>query len=71
MANFNVYISENKASFFKEFLNMIGAEYTETDKDFELSDEQKKLLDNQDNVDWTKCANHDDFVAQLKEEYGV
>lgn len=71
MKTFNVIVSEQKASFFKEFLNMIGVEYTEINQDFELSEEQKTFLDSQDNVDWAQCTNHEDFIKELKAEYGV
>lgn len=71
MVNFNVSVSDKKAAFFKEFLNMIGAEYTEIIDNFELSEEQKAFLDSQDNVNWKQCADHQDFIKELKTEYGV
>lgn len=71
MVNFNVSVSEQKASFFKEFLNMIGVEYIEINRDFELSEEQKAFLDSQDDIDWEQCTNHEDFIKELKSEYGV
>lgn len=71
MVNFNVSVSEQKASFLKEFLNMIGVEYIEINRDFELSEEQKAFLDSQDDIDWKQCTNHEDFIKELKSEYGV
>lgn len=46
MTTYNVSIPENKNAFFLEILEFIGARYEkENDDSFELSDEQKKILD--------------------------
>lgn len=44
MITYHVTIPNNKNSFFLEFLKLIGAEYQE-EANFELTEEQKKLLD--------------------------
>ena len=45
MISYNVSIPDEKQSFFQEFLEIIGADYEKKQDDFELSTEQKKILD--------------------------
>ena len=45
MISYNVSIPDEKQSFFQEFLEIIGADYEKKQDDFELSEEQKKTLD--------------------------
>ena len=45
MISYNVSIPDEKQSFFQEFLEIIGADYEKKQNDFELSEEQKKTLD--------------------------
>lgn len=72
MTTYNVSIPDDKNSFFLEFLELIGAQYKkEKDNSFELSEEQKNILDNQDNLDITDFQDNDEFLAELKKEYGL
>ena len=45
MISYNVTIPDEKQSFFQEFLEIIGADYEKKQDDFQLSEEQKKVLD--------------------------
>lgn len=45
MISYNVTIPDEKQSFFQEFLEIIGADYEKKQNDFQLSSEQKKILD--------------------------
>lgn len=45
MISYNVSIPEEKQSFFQEFLEIIGADYEKKQDDFQLSNVQKKVLD--------------------------
>ena len=38
---------------------------------FELSEEQKKTLDNQEDLPLSEYQDNDAFVAELKKEYGL
>ncbi len=72
MTTFNVSIPDNKISFFQEFLDMIGARYEKTDDNgFVLSEEQKKILDSQDDVPLSEYQDNDEFLDELKKEYGL
>lgn len=72
MTTFNVSIPDNKTSFFQEFLDMIGAQYEKTDDNgFVLSEEQKKILDSQDDVPLSEYQDDDEFLDELKKEYGL
>ena len=71
MTTYNVSIPDNKDSFFREFLELIGAKYDKTQDTFELSDEQKKILDSQDDFSLSDYEDNDSFIAELKKEYGV
>jgi len=72
MTTYNVSIPDDKNSFFLEFLELIGAQYKKENKDsFELSDEQKKILDSQANLDISEYQDNDEFLDELKKEYGL
>lgn len=45
MISYNVTIPDEKQFFFQEFLEIIGADYEKKQVDFQLSNEQKKVLD--------------------------
>jgi len=51
MISYRVTIPETKQSFFQEFLEIIGADYERKQDDFQLSDKQKKMLDDRINAD--------------------
>ena len=70
MTTYYVSIPEDKTSFFQEFLDMIGARYEKTEDDgFTLSDEQKKILTDQDNISLDECTDAEDFYNELKKKY--
>lgn len=68
MVTYNVSIPNDKSSFFKEFLELIGAKYTE-ETDFVLSDEQKQILREQNEVSIEDCIDSEDFYKLLNEKY--
>ncbi|MDR1877334.1 MAG: hypothetical protein LBQ84_06885 [Flavobacteriaceae bacterium] len=43
----------------------------DTKEPFKLSDEQKKILDSQDNLPLSEYQDNDEFIAELKKEYGL
>ncbi|KQS92032.1 hypothetical protein [Chryseobacterium sp. Leaf394] len=72
MTTYNVSIPDDKNSFFLEFLELIGAQYKKENEDsFELSDEQKKILDSQANLNISEYQDNDEFLDELKKEYGL
>lgn len=72
MTTYNVSIPDNKNAFFLEFLELIGAQYEkEPDFVFELSDEQKKILDSQRELPLSDFQDNDEFLSELKKEHGV
>ena len=38
---------------------------------FKLTENQKKNLDHQENLDDSEFQDHDEFLAELKNEYGL
>lgn len=68
MVTYNVSIPNDKTSFFKEFLEIIGAKYTE-DTGFVLSEEQKQILREQNEVSIEDCVDAEDFYKQLTEKH--
>jgi len=48
-------------------------QYPDIDKNdtLELSDEQKQILESQNNLPISKFQDNDHFVAELKKEYGL
>ncbi|MFC0346034.1 hypothetical protein [Epilithonimonas hispanica] len=72
MTTFNVSIPDNKTSLFLEFLELIGAQYkNEKEEIFELSEKQKKILDSQENLPLSEYQDNDEFIEELKKEYGL
>lgn len=72
MTTFNVSIPDNKISFFLEFLELIGAQYKKEKEDiFVLSEQQKKILDSQENLMLSEYQDNDEFIKELKKEYGL
>lgn len=70
MTTYNVSVPDNKKAFFLEFLELIGAQYEkESDLVFELSDEQKKILLEQENISLNECSDAEDFYKELKNKY--
>lgn len=75
MTTYNVSVPENKNAFFLEILEFIGAEYEKDNDDFfELSDEQKKILDerleeHRKNPNAGKPWN--EVMQSLKEKYAL
>ncbi len=43
----------------------------DTKEVFQLSDEQKKILDSQDDLAISEYQDNDEFVSELKKEYGL
>jgi len=71
MTTYNVSIPDNKDSFFREFLELIGAKYEKKQDTFELSEGQRKVLDDQDDFSLSDYEDNESFVAELKREYGI
>lgn len=72
MISYNVSIPENKELFFQEFLEMIGAQYKKEEEiDFELTQEQKQNLLQQENISLDQCINAEDFYKEMKKKYDL
>lgn len=70
MTTFNVSIPENKIPFFEEFLDMMGASYEKKEEGiFQLTDEQKKILLDQENISLDDCTDAEVFYNELKQKY--
>ena len=70
MVTYNVSIPENKQSFSQEFLDMIGAQYKKEEEiDFQLTDQQKQVLLEQENISLDDCMDADDFLKEMKKKY--
>ncbi len=71
MTTFRVSIPDSKISSFKEFLETIGADYTELASGFELTEEQKKLLDKIEDIPLSEYVPAEVFLQQIKKEYEI
>lgn len=72
MTTFKVTIPNNKKTFFLEFLKLLGAQYKESREfGFELSEKQKDILDQQENLEISDYRDNDDFLNELKEKYDL
>lgn len=72
MITYNVSIPEDKQSFFQEFLELIGAQYKKEDEiDFELTQEQKQILLQQENISLDQCMDAEDFYKEMKKKYDL
>lgn len=69
MTSFSVIVPEDKVSFFKELLTLLGTEYTEYKDDFVLSDKQKAILDSIDKIPLGEYTSADEFYKEIEEEY--
>ena len=72
MTTYNVSIPNEKSSFFKEFLDLIGAKYTEENNDvsdFVLSEKQKSILTEQNDISVDDCIDAEEFYNILKKKY--
>ncbi len=72
MTIYNVSIPNEKSSFFKEFLDIIGAKYTEENNEvseFVLSEKQKTILLEQNDVSIDDCVDAEEFYNVLKNKY--
>lgn len=52
------------------FLESMNIDF-ETEEDFQLSDEQKIILDSQSNLERSKYQDNNLFIEELKKEYGL
>lgn len=71
MATFKVAVPEDKASFFLEVLELIGATYESKEIEFQLTDEQKQFLLSQNDVPIEDCRLASDVFEELKTKYGL
>ena len=69
MTTFNVSIPDNKISLFQDFLEMIGANYERKQDDFQLSEQQKKLLDERLNSDKKDFIPAREALNKLRQKY--
>ncbi|MFC6266881.1 hypothetical protein [Frigoriflavimonas asaccharolytica] len=69
MTTFNVSIPENKIPFFKEFLNLLGADYEEKNEIFELSNQQKQILDERLKADKKDFIPAREALNKLRQKY--
>lgn len=72
MITYNVSIPEDKQSFFREFFDMIGADYEKKESiDFELTQEQKQILLQQEHISLDQCMDAEDFYKEMKKKYDL
>lgn len=72
MTTYNVSIPDGKNSFFLEFLELIGAQYKKEEEiDFELTQEQKQILLQQENISLDQCMDAEDFYKEMKKKYDL
>jgi len=69
MTNFNVSVPENKISFFREFLDLIGVNYEEKLEDFRLTDKQKQILDERLKADKNNFIPAREALSKLRQKY--
>lgn len=69
MISYNVSIPDQKKSFFQEFLEIIGADYEKKQDDFQLSDEQKKILDERLKSDKKDFVPAREALNKLRQKY--
>lgn len=69
MISYNVSIPDEKQSFFQEFLEIIGADYEKKQDDFELSEEQKKTLDERLKSDKKDFVPAREALNKLRQKY--
>lgn len=70
MTTFTVNIPNNKVSFFKEFLELIGSTYIQND-DFSLTEEEKNILDERLQEDEKEYISAKKSIKALKSKYGI
>lgn len=67
MEIYSVSVPENKATFFLEFLELLGAKYRKESEDsFEINEEQKKKLDKALEQDKKTFISRDDISRKYK-----
>lgn len=71
MVSYKVFIPENKQSLFQEFLDMIGADYEISSDDLDLSEEQKKMLDQRLKQDKKDFIPAQEALNEVREKYGL
>ena len=69
MISYNVTIPDEKQSFFQEFLEIIGADYEKKQDDFQLSEEQKKTLDERLKSDKKDFVPAREALNKLRQKY--
>lgn len=64
LGNVNDYID-----FLKEKCISKESKNSSKEETFKLTENQKKILDSQENLDDSEFQDHDEFLAELKKEY--
>ena len=64
LGNVNDYIDVLKEKYISKEIKNSSKEET-----FKLTENQKKILDSQENLDDSEFQDHDEFLAELKKEY--
>lgn len=71
MLTYKVIIPETEQVSFLKFLDKIGAVYTLNEEQLELTEEQKKLLDQRLKQDKTKFVPAEEALNEMREKYGL
>lgn len=71
MLTYKVIIPETEQASFLKFLDRIGAVYTLNEEQLELSEEQKKLLDQRLKQDKNKFVSAEQALNEMREKYGL
>lgn len=70
MITYNVTIPDNKQKFFQEFLELIEANYEQV-AHFDLTEEQKKILDERLKADKSEFVSARESLEKLRLQYGL
>ena len=71
MISFNVNIPESKHHFFVEFLELIGAKYERKQEESDLTEEQKKILDERLNESKASFVPARESLNHIRKKYGL
>lgn len=70
MTTYSVTVPEDKTAFFLEFLELLGAKYRKENEDFfELTEEQKEILDERLEADKKDFISAREALNKLRQKY--
>lgn len=69
MISYSVTIPDAKQSFFQEFLEIMGADYKKNENDLQLSEQQKKILDERLKADKKDFIPAREALNKIRQKY--